>query len=309
MTNESPQIIDDFNPKLKRQERGRYKGYPLYFKNKYKFSLIDDKHPQSLNKWVLDIKRRPNTLLVSNFNYRSKLYLAEIPLIGLDQMYLMSVPFFEMWVFIFSHAQMLLKFNEPIVLYPQNDHQKTKLPIEIYSFIYSYNYVGGYDPSAESKNVEQYSPLGGFWFTRRKYEGTHNLIDFHDWKDYEIKSYTKALNSIKEGKKTSRKSPTTLYEIEVSKINSALYLQKQFQYGNFQNAQDKKYETLFRNCGNIILRNIISSIHKPKTWINRFNPKIMLAYYSPARVYYFLKHYQILKSETDLLSFLNHPKK
>jgi len=305
MKNQAPQIVDDFNPSLRRQNRGSYKGHPLYYKNKYKFTVIDEKHPQSHSKWVLDIKRRPNTILVSNFNYRSELYLAEIPLFGLKDMYLMSVPFFEKWIFIFSHAQMLLKFDEDILLYPQNNICTYKKPLAIDRFIYSYNYVGGYDPDAKNKDIEQYSPLGGFWFIRRRYEGPHNLIDFQDWKDYELKHYNKAKASIEQGKKPGRKSPTTLYEIDVSKINAPLYLNRQFQYGNLQNAQNKKYETLFRNCGNIILRNVLQSLHHPKSKFARFYPKNMLAYYSPARVYHFLKYYEILKSEIYLITFLD----
>ena len=305
MKHQAPQIIDDFNPRLKRQNRGRFKGHPLYFKHKYKFAVIDENHPKSHCQWVLDIKRRPNTILVCNFNYRSKIYLAEIPLEGLDQMYLMSVPFFEKWFLVFSHAQMLLKFDTPTILYPQNKFEKNIEPISIHRFIYSYNYVGGYDPDADSKKIESYSPLKGFWFTRRRYEGTHNLIDFQDWKNYELKNYLKAKKSMEAGKKSPRKNPTVLYEIDVSKINSTTYLKKQLLYGNLQNSHDKKYETIFRNCGNILLRNIIESLHQPKSKLARLNIKIVLAYYSPARIHHFLKHYGILKSESDLISYLD----
>ncbi len=261
-------VIDDFNPILVKQSRGPFKGSNLYQRNKYRFGIVDHVQEFSKIKWVEQIDRRPNSTLLYNFNYQGDLYLAEIPNQELYKVILMKEPFLERFGLTLVHTQMCFIFNHPIILYPQNEGCKLK-KATINSLIYSYNFIGGVkkipnqnmEGTRFKNHVEKYSPINGIWFLRRRYMGTHNISSLNAW----IKKEDKALDRIQNQKtKSFRKSPTALISLSLDNMDQERFLKDQLLYGHIHNRLEKRYETLFRNCGNIILRNIFPNIRVRK---------------------------------------------
>ena len=297
-------IIDDFNPTILKQSRGPFKGSVLYQRNKYRFGLISLVHSFSDSLWVKKIPRRENTNLIYNFNYQSNLYLAEIPVEKLKRIVLMKEPFFERFGVVIAHTQLCFIFNESVILYAQNEKSEHK-KIELNSFIYSYNFIGGVKrvwtsnlKSSRLKNiVEKYSPLNGLWLLRRRYFGTHNVTNLNSW----IKKEEKILARISESsKKGPRKSPTSLISLNLDNLDHSKILKDQLLYGHIHNRLEKRYETLFRNCGNIILRNIFPNILTKKNQSMKSIVWRIMGYFFPSYTDYSLHAHGVQTKEINL---------
>lgn len=230
------------------------------------------------------IPRRPDTILVENFNHRKNVYVAEIPIDQIKSSYLVATQFAKLPIIRLGHLSVYFEMESgsSVRLYDATSGQ-TAPELELDGFVYSFNYA--------AKKGEKYSPLVGL--NSKKYLSTHNLKSPKDLKTYV------SLNDRGLGKNS-----TNLIEIDYSASENAALARGLIEQGAAASTT-QPYNTACFNCSNVVfdVMDTIKAYSGPVSFCGYHLTKILAN--SPGRAHHAMAARGLSRGTTP---FHNHPK-